>query len=184
VLLFNPGWGGRRTQSTFLTEELASHGYIVAAIDHPYNSQPVAFPDGRVVVAQPVPAIELLTNTTPDEVKSIGNAEADKQANDDLFVLDELAKLNDQQGSRWYRTLDAANAGALGHSLGGAVSVQAWATDLRIHAALNLDGWSFGTQTQTGTRAIPADNTAYPLLFLYEDGYAPASGPPESPGWC
>ena len=55
VLLFNPAWTGRRTQNTFLAEELASHGYIVAGIDHTYNSGPVAFPDGRVVNSGPIP---------------------------------------------------------------------------------------------------------------------------------
>jgi predicted dienelactone hydrolase len=46
VILFNHGWGGRRTYDTFLTEELASHGYFVASIDHTYNARQVAFPDG------------------------------------------------------------------------------------------------------------------------------------------
>ena len=44
ILLFNPAWNGRRTQNTFLVEELASHGFVVAAIDHTHNSEPVAFP--------------------------------------------------------------------------------------------------------------------------------------------
>ena len=34
VILFNHAWRGRRTNDTFLTEELASHGYVVASIDH------------------------------------------------------------------------------------------------------------------------------------------------------
>ncbi len=49
VLLFNHGWAGRRTQDTFLTEDLASHGYVVAAIDHTYNSVRVALPGDRIV---------------------------------------------------------------------------------------------------------------------------------------
>jgi dienelactone hydrolase len=180
VLLFNPSWRGRRTQDTFLTEELASHGYVVAAIDHTFNSMPVAFPDGRVVLSDRVPAIEDLVNTNPREVEQIGNKETDKEALDVRFVLDQLGKLNDEKGSRWYQTLDAANAGALGHSLGGAVAVEAWATDTRIHAALNMDGWTFGTQAETAVRAVGGDTVTYPLLFLYEDLYSPVT-PPKAP---
>jgi predicted dienelactone hydrolase len=175
VLIFNPAWRGRRTQDTFLTEELASHGYVVAAIDHTYNSMPVAFPDGRVVMADAVPAIENMTDTSPEEVEQIGNKETDKEALDVRFVLDELTRLSAQQGSRWYQTMDTSNAGSFGHSLGGAVSVQAWATDARIHAALNMDGSTFGTQAATAMRAVGGDADTSPLLFFYEDGYNPDS---------
>ena len=34
LLLFSHGWGGCALQSIFLTEELARHGYVVAAPDH------------------------------------------------------------------------------------------------------------------------------------------------------
>ena len=174
VLLFNPGWTGRRTQNTFLTEELASHGYIVAAIDHTYNSTPVAFPDGRLILGIRNPKIEEYRGTTPEELESIGNRETDKHALDDRFVLDELTRMNQQQGSLFHLTMDVTNAGALGHSMGGGASVQAWATDPRIRAALNLDGWTFGTQAASGRRAMEGLplNTP-PLLFLYEDGYYP-----------
>ena len=39
VLLFNPAWGGERTQNTYQVEDLASHGFIVVGIDHTYNSR-------------------------------------------------------------------------------------------------------------------------------------------------
>lgn len=192
VLLFNPAWNGRRTQNTFLTEELASHGYVVAAIDHTYNSEPVAFPDGRVVWARHVASIETLADTTPAEVEAVGIHEADKEAADDRFVLDELAKLNQQQGSRWYGAMDTKNAGAFGHSLGGAVSVETWATDARVHAAINMDGWQFGTQAVKAIRATDgkADVIAntYPLLFLYESldnsfNAPPSNHPPDKIAW-
>lgn len=34
LVLFSHGWGGCALQSTFVTEELARHGYVVAAPDH------------------------------------------------------------------------------------------------------------------------------------------------------
>lgn len=38
VVLFSPGLGGVRTQNTAWAEELAGNGYVVAAVDHPYDS--------------------------------------------------------------------------------------------------------------------------------------------------
>ena len=49
VLIFASGRGGFRQESTHMFEELASHGYVVAAIDQPYASTGVIFPDGRLV---------------------------------------------------------------------------------------------------------------------------------------
>jgi hypothetical protein len=48
ILLFSHGLGGVRTQNTFQCQELASHGYIVAAVDHTHYAAGVIFPDGRV----------------------------------------------------------------------------------------------------------------------------------------
>ena len=48
VILFNPRWGGSRVQNTFLAEDLASHGYIVVALDHPYNGALVDTDHGLV----------------------------------------------------------------------------------------------------------------------------------------
>lgn len=38
VLAFSHGNGGARLQSVFLTERLASHGFVVIAVDHPGNT--------------------------------------------------------------------------------------------------------------------------------------------------
>ena len=37
------------TDYTFIAEDLASRGYVVAAVDHPCEATAVEFPDGRVV---------------------------------------------------------------------------------------------------------------------------------------
>lgn len=48
VILFSHGYAqGFESQNTVQIEELASHGYVVASIDHPYEAGIVAFPDGR-----------------------------------------------------------------------------------------------------------------------------------------
>ena len=53
VLLFSHGRCGVREHNTFQVEELASHGYVVVTIDHPYAASGVRFPDGRLVEFDP-----------------------------------------------------------------------------------------------------------------------------------
>jgi predicted dienelactone hydrolase len=50
LLFFSHGLGEPRTNYTALSQDLASHGYIVVCIDHPYGGITV-LPDGRVISA-------------------------------------------------------------------------------------------------------------------------------------
>jgi len=51
VVIFAPGGGMKGLTYNVLLEDLASHGWIVAAIDPLYNARGVRFPDGRVLGA-------------------------------------------------------------------------------------------------------------------------------------
>jgi hypothetical protein len=56
LLLLSPGMGTNGIQYTAIVEELVSHGYVVATVDHPFQSRAIVYPDRRVVViAQPSP---------------------------------------------------------------------------------------------------------------------------------
>lgn len=144
LLLFNPAWEGQRTQNTFLVEDLASHGFVVAAIDHTHNSSPVAFPDGQVVRASEPREVDDFTNVSMDQVLGFANQELATQVADDSRTLDAFAAWARDPATPWYRHVDLTRAGAFGHSFGGAVAVAACARDPRIQAALNMDGWLYG----------------------------------------
>ena len=47
VVVFTHGYTGTFTDYTFLFEDLASRGYVVASVDHTYEASAVQFPDGR-----------------------------------------------------------------------------------------------------------------------------------------
>lgn len=49
VLVFSHGYGGMPSSYTSLLEDLASHGYAVLSIVHPYESAAATLADGRVV---------------------------------------------------------------------------------------------------------------------------------------
>ena len=59
VVLFSHGYGGHRRQSTFLCTHLASHGYVVAAVDHTGNTMlDVMRQMMQVMSGQKVPSID------------------------------------------------------------------------------------------------------------------------------
>ena len=49
VIIFNHGYGSYAMQSTVLCSDLASSGYIVCSIGHPYESSGVKYLDGSVI---------------------------------------------------------------------------------------------------------------------------------------
>ena len=53
LLLFSHGWGGFKSQNTYQVEELASHGYVIAAPDHTYGAIATVFPDGSIALNNP-----------------------------------------------------------------------------------------------------------------------------------
>ena len=160
IVLFNPAWNGLRTQDTFETTDLASHGFVVVAIDHTYNSIRTAFPDGRIVTAQSRD-VDDFNRESADVLFARGTAELQTQAADDSFVLDTLQHWNLDPASPYHGRLDLSRVGVMGHSFGGAVAIQTAIADARVRAAINMDGWIFGEFVHTGLRK--------PLLQMIDD---------------
>lgn len=161
ILLFNHGWGGRRTQNTFLTEDLASHGYVVASIDHTYNAARVQLADGRIVVGNMSWVDFMGGGRSAQQIMDSWNKELDRWTADEIFVLDRLIGEDKNAQSPFYNRLRTDIAGAVGHSFGGAASIQVGGADPRIKAAVNLDGWILG-----GLKNRTANQ---PILLMYED---------------
>ncbi|MCX4539502.1 hypothetical protein [Streptomyces sp. NBC_01565] len=136
VVVFSPGLGGVRTQNTAWAEELASHGYVVAAVDHPYDSAAVVLADGRVIRT---------------EVTATGDAAEDERraaewtairAADLSFVRTELERLaRGETAGALAGRLDADRIAAAGHSLGGGAALRAARQDPRFAAVIDLDGF-------------------------------------------
>jgi predicted dienelactone hydrolase len=151
VVLFSHGRGGYRQHNTAQVEELVSHGYAVAMIDHPHAAAGVAFPDGRVVSMDP----RMLDRTFIDDVIPY-------LAQDAVFTLDQLGALDraDPDGALTGR-LDVENAGMFGVSLGGAVTAEACHQDARLRACMPVDVF------------VPADVLAaglrQPVMYITRD---------------
>ena len=154
VLLFSPALGSLPVFYSSLLNELASRGFVVAAIWHPYSTEVVAFPDGTVLRSNPAGG---MSGVSVDEQDARRAQLGLVWAADQSFVLDRLAAWNEQHAQLRGR-VDLERVGAFGHSLGGAAAAQAAHDDDRIDAAINMDGAMFGAVTTEGSRV--------PLLLL------------------
>ncbi|RSM98230.1 hypothetical protein DMB42_45350 [Nonomuraea sp. WAC 01424] len=136
LVLFSPGLGGVRTQNTAWAEELASRGYVVAALDHPYDSAVVTLTDGRTIRTQ----VAATGDQAEDNRRAAGWTAV--RAADLSFVLTRLGRLDRGEipGPLTGR-LDTRRAAATGHSLGGAAALQAARQDPRFAAVIDLDGF-------------------------------------------
>lgn len=163
VLIFSPGYNSMRTQSTTLMEELASHGYVVVALDHTYSGVLTNFPNGRV---------ELLDRNILPDKELIGEeryrraslAVGDVWEQDMAFVLGRLAAGN--VDSRFAGRLDLNRLGVFGHSTGGGTMSRLCARDARCKAGVGLDAWLGVTHDET--LAAGSDR---PILFLMSESW-------------
>jgi dienelactone hydrolase len=159
VLLFLPGWGSPREDYSGLCADLASRGYVVVALSHPYESAVSVLADGRVVGAS---AGASVFGANMADMTAI-------RAADSSFVLDQLSRLAQvEPGSPLIGHLDVRHTGIVGHSMGGAAAAQVVAEDPRFLVGVNLDG--------TLPEAL-ADGwyLGAPFLWLQSDGQQQAS---------
>ena len=158
VVIFEPGLGPVATDYTTLAEDLASHGYIVVASTPTYSASVVVFPDGRV-------AAGTAQGSVPDDASvEAGNEILNRLikvwAQDDIFVLNQLEKLNKSDPSgKFSGRLDLQSVGVFGHSFGGCAAAEVCRMDSRFKAGINIDGYPRGEVIQTGLQQ--------PFMFIW-----------------
>jgi dienelactone hydrolase len=165
VIIFSPGMGFLPIKYAPTLEDLASHGYVVVSLAHPYSTAATVFPDGRVVTSTAEAGSRALSEAT---VKAITDAEFDPVVNrigsvwvaDVRFVLDQLEQFN-VSDALFADRLDLAHVGVFGHSMGGGVAVQAMSEDDRFAAAIDMDGTLFGE--------VAANGVARPVMLMLSE---------------
>lgn len=154
VVVLTHGYTGTFTDYTFLAEDLASRGYVVASVNHTFEATAVQFPDGRLVKS--VLGNHLQDTMTLDE-KATTLAVAVRLA-DLRFVVDELTRLNASRTGPFAGKLDLSRVAIAGHSLGGMTALLGLELEPRFRAAISLDGVVPGTLF---------GNTTKPVLMLF-----------------
>lgn len=166
VLLLSPGNATNVEFYAALAAELASQGYVVVGLNHPYDVAAVALSTGGVAryseAAWPADwrARQAMT------AGRIAVRVADVQ-----FALDQLAALDADASDPLGGRLDLSRVGVLGHSLGGITAAQACLADARVRACLNLDGLQAG-----GPFAVEANPAlpTQPFMLITKETSLPA----------
>jgi len=154
VVLFSHGYTGMLTDSTFLFEDLASRGYVVASIAHTYETTAVELPNGRLITS--ILGSYLGGDSLRMDYESLRFARTARLA-DIRFLLGELQRLNSRIDSPFRSRLRLDRVGVMGHSLGGEVALAALERDPRLRAAVSLDG---------AVSPEVAEGSAKPVLLL------------------
>ncbi|MET9652667.1 alpha/beta hydrolase [Streptomyces sp. NPDC006460] len=144
LVLLSPGFGASRYTLTHLAEDLASRGYVVASVDHAYESFGTAVPGGRMLTCVACEVVD--AGADPARVTSARAADA-------AFVLDRLT--GPRAAWRHARMIDTARVGMAGHSIGGASAATAMAADRRIDAGIDMDGAFWGPLPPDGLGGRP-----------------------------
>lgn len=137
VVLFSPGYGAPRAVYTNIINGLTGDGYVVLAVDHPYESAVVELADGSL--ALPAKAGE----RSDDGWQNYMSDQQAIRAADLAFVLDQIATPG-VLPAEFARQLDLDHIAAIGHSFGGASAMALAADDPRIKAVVNIDGTPYG----------------------------------------
>lgn len=150
LVIYSHGFMSTRTGGSYLAEHLASHGYIVAAMDYPLTH--FGAPGGPLV-------------------KDVVNQPADIR-----FLLDQFLSWDQQQGHDFYESVDSNRIAVMGLSLGGMTSTMAayhpHMRDPRIAAAISIAGPSYVfAPSFYRQRSLPYMMIASPIdaLVNYED---------------
>jgi dienelactone hydrolase len=176
LIVFSHGAFGVKASNTSTFENMASNGYVVVSIDHPFHSLYTRDADGKMTMAD---------RSFMQEVEDANNGVYDEEANfelgqkwlklrtDDMnFVIDSIKQQAGNHASdEVYRLIDTNEIGLIGHSLGGAAAAKLGRDRNDIAAVINLDADLLGEQlgVQDGKPVINQDVYPVPLLSIYTD---------------
>jgi len=177
LLVFSHGAYGIKEGNTSTYTELASHGYVVVSIDHPYHSFYTISEDGtRTMISS-----EYLREFNDSNKGGIYTVEERyglfqkwmKLRTDDMnFVIDTILKKTKSENDTAYRLINPDQIGVFGHSMGGAASIKLGKERKDISAVVNIDGSFFSELVyDPKLHDLAASGEAYttPLLNIYSD---------------
>ncbi|KAL7796777.1 Alpha/Beta hydrolase protein [Trichoderma ceciliae] len=162
LILFDPGFGESRLIYSAMARSLASHGYVVVTVDHPFDAPAVQFPDGTVIEG-----VEL-----DDSNLSVLQKVLKVRTDDITFIIDQLEnqKIMKPLLADFPGTIDCSQLAIWGHSFGGATAAAVIHADERVLGGLDLDGMLIDP--------ILSTNIAKPFILAGRKGHAA-----EDPSW-
>ncbi|MEY9859410.1 dienelactone hydrolase [Catenulispora sp. GAS73] len=166
LVVLSPGLENPRATLTSVATDLASRGYVVALVGHPYEDSGEQLADGSIAPC-------LWCNQDGADPASDDQLVASRGV-DVKFVMDQLTRAHVWDLSH---LIDKHSIGIAGHSAGGAAAAAAMEADPRIKAGVNLDG--------TFLPAVPAaalGDRAF-MLFGKQSDHVEGNAPYLDPTW-
>ncbi|MFC1854755.1 alpha/beta hydrolase family protein [Candidatus Dependentiae bacterium] len=149
ALIFSHGLGTSSDFYSIFLENIASHGYIVVAIDHTFSCDLSIFPGMRKVYDTKV----FLPRKRKISLKRI-LSEVFTNVDDVKFVIKELKKMNNADDENIGKYIDLDKVGIFGHSLGSSTAIEACRQENNIKAAAGWDGWVLGTSKEKFNKPV------------------------------
>ncbi|QLE50710.1 alpha/beta hydrolase [Nostoc sp. C057] len=145
LIVFSHGLGSVRTDLRYLAEHLASHGYVVAALEHPGSNE------------------DNINSALQGKTRPVKPQEFLNRPQDVSFVLDELEKLNQTANHPLQGKLATMNAMVVGYSFGGGTALALAGGELQLErlkqrCKKNLAILSLGEAMQCIAQELP-ENT-------------------------
>ena len=188
LVVFSHGAFGWYQSNISAYMELASNGYVVASIEHPYHSLFTHDTSGKLITVD---------GEFMQKVSTIGSSDAEETERQEVFetecewidlriadmeyAVDMLkSAASENEFSDWTftegdktqfetaaRLIDTDKIGLMGHSLGGATAVTVGRRD-DISAVIDIDGTMIGEQTgfENGKYVINEEPYTTPLLVI------------------
>lgn len=176
LVVFSHGAFGIRASNTSTYMELASNGYVVCAIDHPYHAMYTIDEGGNTTTVDTsfIQEVNGVNNGVYNE--EIGYEFMQKwmeiRTQDMNFVLDTIIEnAKDANADAVYQYINIKKIGLFGHSLGGAASAQVGREREDIGGVINLDGDLLGEYVDFVGGEYVMNDEVYPvpILNVYTD---------------
>ena len=172
LIVFSHGAGGVLESNASTCMNLASNGYVVAAIAHPYQAAFVKDVNGKITTVDPEFMSGVMTdNGSDDPAHEVKVYEMQKEwlavrTGDINFVLDTILRRAEEQDEAPFDRIESEKIGLFGHSLGGAAVVAVGRQREDISAVIDLEGTMLGEYQGYADGKHTYCEEPYPLPLL------------------
>ena len=186
LIIFSHGAFGYYESNASSYLELASHGYVVVSLDHPYHAFFTRDTDGKLITVNRDfinDCMNANNDMTEEKIYEVSKDWIKLRADDVNFVLDTLegAADNSNFNDFWFEDktaesdvkevtshIDTSKIGLTGHSMGGATAVEVGKQRDDIDAVIDIDGTMLGNIKGVKDGKYIIDDTLYevPLFVL------------------
>lgn len=170
LIVFSHGAFGVKMSNTSTFMELASNGYVVVSIDHPYHAAGTMDAEGKLTIGSRTFMQEVIDANgevyAEQEKFELTSKWMTLRTGDINFVLDHILEKGENTSAEIYGLIDKDKIGLMGHSLGGAASAELGRERKDISAVINLDGSMLGEYHMNADGVIEMNEEPYPLPLL------------------